>query len=79
MSKIRRCKGCTRLFQPADRKQRYHSLRCGNRARQRKRQAKIRKALGKGRECKRCEVWYCDCTPCDCTFVDDRPTPEAEK
>lgn len=51
MPKIRRCKGCTRLFTPADRKQWYHSLRCGNAARQRRRQAKIQKALklmGKG-------------------------------
>lgn len=42
---IRRCKGCTRLFEPKDRKQRYHSLRCGNAARQRKRQARLIAAL----------------------------------
>ena len=29
--------------------------------------------------CSLCQRWRCDCEPCDCTFVDDRPTPEAEK
>ena len=50
MPRIRHCKGCTRLFEPKLDSQRYHNLRCSNRARQRRKhaKAKIRKALGKG-------------------------------
>lgn len=44
---IRRCKGCKRLFAPLTRGQVYHSLRCGNAARQRRRYERAKKALAR--------------------------------